>query len=454
MKFDFINIYKPRNDRHGSLNSLAQLRLAASALSAKPETLIILDCFSYNENALSISNKILSKYPDYICFSVLKWNEDFIIKIILDLSKQNYLGKILVGGANAKELEKKIDPTSNLYIIIGEGEYFIYNLVNNNGLSLKHLSYNYTFSSQLYTLNKIIPIYSEFFLQSISAYNNIDTKVLLWETSRGCNFHCGYCGHRLRNESFLLPKYYIENELLYISKINPDNLFIVDPIMGGNKKNLLFILDKLSSLNSNIAITGYMHPHYLDNEVISSLSTSNISELLIGIQTLNPNVPKWVRKNDINKIRSYLPNLFQQRIPWRAELIVGLPGDDMIGLKETLQIVIEQLKPTWLRIYPLLLIKDSLLYSYYIENKSKIGFDSNGIISFLDGITTNDLFEMRAYAGAISSLFCFYQEKGKPCYSLSEIEAKCTNILESLYNKRIFATLDKSEMKELWSNLI
>lgn len=452
MSINFINIYKPRNDRHTTKTSLAQLRLAAAAISANEQEKVVIDCFSCEEESLLIAQKLLSKDTEYICFTLLKWNFDIIISICILLRNLKYAGHILIGGASSKFISRKICIDLNIYTFSGEGEYFIFNLIKNNKLpNALHSELNYCSTIEYYSSYKFVELYSDYFLEHIiKSDNTIDFENILWETSRGCNFNCGYCGHKTREKSLSFPRHYVERELKNIINLNPQNLFIVDPIMGGNNDNLLFILNMLSELNPNISLTGYMHPNILNDLVVNKLSKSNISELLIGIQTLNKDVPLWIRKNNPLKIKKYLPKLSENSIPWRGELIIGLPNDSVEGLKKTLEFTIEYLRPTWLRVYPLLLIEGSPMYGYYLNNSSKIGFDTNGIVAFTDYIDTYNLKFLKAYAGAISSLYCFYKEKDQLHINYLQIEQICLNILKEDKYIELFSLLDKKKMRTIW----
>ena len=135
--------------------------------------------------------------------------------------------------------------------------------------------------------------------------------------------------------------------------------------------------------NSKIGL--YFRPEFIDDETIECLSAANIDHIRIGIQTTNKNIPKWIRSNSLYHIEKYLPKLSENNIDWRGELIVGLPNDNLNGLKNSIDFI-EKLKPTEYFCYHLTIIPNTPMYNLIdnfeedmwvtIDNESKV-YSSN-----------------------------------------------------------------------------
>lgn len=83
-------------------------------------------------------------------------------------------------------------------------------------------------------------------------------------------------------------------------------------------------------------LTIYLRPEFVDDEMVELLSKANLKEVRIEIQTINKKIPSWIRSNSIKSVVGQLPKLSKTNVPWKAEFIIGLPGDDMQGLTESL----------------------------------------------------------------------------------------------------------------------
>ena len=184
-----------------------------------------------------------------------------------------------------------------------------------------------------------------------------------YETSRGCPYRCGYCGHISRENMVLFDLKFIEEEIKNIGRYHIERIFIVDPILGGTPENGKDVLRLMRKYAPNTSIIAYLRPEYLDEEYIEILNMSNIEEIRIGLQSLTESVPQWIRFNNMKKVYGMLPQLSKNGVPWRAELIVGLPGDTVAGFEMSMKKVIDTIQPTYLYAYHLSVLKETPMWA-------------------------------------------------------------------------------------------
>lgn len=210
------------------------------------------------------------------------------------------------------------------------------------------------------------------------------------------------------------------------------------PILGGTPKRGKEILSMFNKYAPNTKITSFLRPEYLDDEYLELLSRSSIEELRFGIQTINESVPNWIRANNISKILKILPLLTSTGIPWRAELIVGLPGDDIYGLKRSIEFVIKEVHPTYLHAYHLSVLKETEMYSL-LNNPGdkwiKIYEDTMRAKESYS-YSEKELIWMVQYAVLITALYNMYA-------SVDEITGKAINEAPE------FAELEKTVMEHM-----
>lgn len=113
-----------------------------------------------------------------------------------------------------------------------------------------------------------------------------------YETVRGCAYNCGYCGHKTRNNLGYIDLENVEEEIKNIKEQGIKRLFIVDPIIGGNKQKGKQVLRMCNEQIPDTKIIAYLRPEMLDDEFVEILSSCNLEEMRFGIQTLNPAVPR------------------------------------------------------------------------------------------------------------------------------------------------------------------
>lgn len=191
----------------------------------------------------------------------------------------------------------------------------------------------------------------------------------------------------------------IENEIKSIGKLNFKKVFIIDLNFAGNKERAKAIIDMFNRYSQQSELTLYLRPEFIDDEAIKLYSEANIEEIRIGIQTTNNAVPKWIRSNSLRYVKEELPKLYKNNIKWRAELIVGLPGDNFEGLKNSIDFV-ENLNPTTYYCYHLTLIKGVKLYSLVnnFNNEFWITKDGNNQAFSASTYTHDELSRMLSYS--------------------------------------------------------
>lgn len=387
--------------------SLGTLRIASKLFSLNNLTvkIITINCDDFNIDDYKFSFNNL----DIVGFGLYNWT----INISSEL-RNKYIDsttEVILGGPSANYLDPK-QWKGNETIIIGEGEHQIYDLIKNK----YHLKDKMVFSNK-YKIEDITlfedsiintnPLYDQKVISDIGLEN---IHEFTWfETTRGCPYNCAFCGHKTRSNVACFPIEFTKKEIQNIGENKIKKVFIVDPVLGGSKKRgkeILKIFNKYSPISKLII---YLRTETLDSEYMNIISDSNISEIRIGIQTLNSNVPSYIRSNSLKAIFQYLPLLKEYMIAWRAELIIGLPGDNFDGFIKTLKTIIDEIHPTYLCAYRLTIIQGTKMYELLhkdgINEHLWIEKDKNNRITCSSTFSAIELNKMLIFGNAITSLY-------------------------------------------------
>lgn len=448
-----ISLYQ-RQEEYPIKYSLASMRLASAIIDLEG-ILVNLEGFPLNESSKEITKKILEKNPQIVGFSAYVWTRSKVSEICKLLASQSQETRLIVGGPEI--LESSIDKKKrNLIYLAGEGEESLKELVLQYKIASGKLSLP---SGKIPSLEMTSPLFSKK-MNSFFTENPLKNGFSWWESSRGCLYKCAFCGHR----SDQMRKYsqeLIKEEIQNIGKLSIKRICIVDPILGGdilNGKNILRLFKKYSP---GTAIRAYMRPEFLDTEYINLLGDSNIESLEIGIQTINPDVPKFIRSNNLEKIDFLLPQLRQNKIPWQAQLITGLIGDTPQGHCESLRYVIEKLRPSRTYSYHLTVINNTTLAS--LTDKSKdlwIRSNKDNCRAFeSSSYSRREMMQMLKFGSAITSLYNYLQENNimsMDVYSFDRLHKIAGPIIESNDSEISHALIleDRYYLKNLWGRLL
>lgn len=455
MKVNLISFYNRFNE-YPTKYSLGTLKLAAYIGQEEKIDVKIIPLDSEQNITDDSISKILEGEPDIVGIPNYMWTEELAQSISKNIG--NCAPKVLkvIGGPSTNSVEFDKWNHDEIFIL-GEGELALMEIckakmkdITFDSTKLSMLSAENVFSETvnlenrqvLYTSTQIprgLPLFSD---DIEKMKQDKSPEAFAWyETTRGCAYTCGYCGHKTRNNLGDVDMDIIKAEIANIRRLGITRLFIVDPIIGGKKNKGKEILELCSEQIPDTKLIAYLRPEMLDSEYVDILQRSNLEEMRFGIQTLNPNVPTWVRSNAIEKIKIELSKLKGRNIRWRAELIVGLPGDDMDGLRNSIQVVIDEFQPTVLAAYHLTAIKGTKVYDLVDGTGPKgmyLKCDKNSQAIASHSYTEQDFHKMAQYSNSITGLYNllkkFYPQK---MINFRKLEAYVLQKMPDADNKKI-----------------
>ncbi|CAK2488157.1 hypothetical protein VCRA2116O29_400031 [Vibrio crassostreae] len=366
--------------------SLANLYLGASLYHDSLHHLIDYEFLGFDDtksNFDSIAHSIFSKEPDILFVGCYVWNEKLIKNVTRIVREKAKQVTIIMGGLSVLygcESFNKDYPEVDLFVR-GEGEEVILDLVSNYistdsksaylelAASLNGVSDHESFSSKHNERLAIDfdKVKSPFLIynrkKSFFDYIEGDYKYLFMEFSRGCIYTCAFCSFDAQALGFRSAgKSRIKEELDVVRNKNVHQIFFVDAIWGGRKNDAksalrylaeepLFYIEK--GERKNTFLYGYFRPELIDEEFAYLLNKAEFSMVQLGIQTLNENVDRIMRRNNVPQILKNVPYLRKYGVPFQVDLIVGFPGDTFEGLVDSIVFVTEKCRPTNFRCYTL-----------------------------------------------------------------------------------------------------
>jgi len=368
--------YYCRFDEFPVRYSLGSLRLAAklSSIENISVSLFPVNCDHFGEgDVLQLMDDINAKNIDILGLPLYSWTVEISIMIRRMIKKHTTVKRIVLGGPSAINYNPD-EWLADEHIIVGEGEIFLAEYCQktlSDYFAVPHRNKDYS-ECENYSISDVFddtrPLYSTEMIDKLKI-GKLDDFVW-YETMRGCMYRCAYCGHKSRSDVSGFSLMFLEEEIKNIGSLKTKRVFIVDPILGGTKDRGKEILRLFTKYAPDTAITFYLRLETLDDEYIEAIKEANVYEMRIGIQTLNKNVPQFIRNNSLEKINKAVKILKEHKIPWRAELIVGLPGDTIEGFMYTLKCVSDEIKPTFLYAYHLSII-DGTPISELVNKKSE-----------------------------------------------------------------------------------
>lgn len=326
--------------------------------------------YTINNTLLDILADIYSERPEVVGFACYIWNLEMTLKLADLVKKVLPEVKIILGGPEVSYEPFSILGTHNYidYIVLGEGEETLKQLLTSLGGScnldsITGLAFRRTdidvvkgCAQVVDNLNSIPFAYSE------ADMDELEDRIIYYESSRGCPFSCQYC---LSSATAGVRYYSLERvfrELKFFVDHDVKQVKFVDRTFNADKKHYLPILKFLAEQECRTNFHFEIAADLLDDEVLAFLQTvpKGRFQFEVGIQsTYNQTLNEIRRKNDWPHIVKAVSQVLSYgNIHVHLDLIVGLPYEDIDRFGQSFNDVFH-LQPDMLQIGFLKLLKGS-----------------------------------------------------------------------------------------------
>jgi hypothetical protein len=281
--------------------------------------------FTIAQNPRDIVEKILNRKPEIVGFGVYIWNTRQTLEVVQILKKVAPEITIILGGPEVSyETEKQELYQLADYVIKGEAEFLFYEFCKNWKLGIK--------PSQKLIAGALPEITKIQFPYSLYTENDLQTRTLYVEASRGCPYKCEYCLSSLDVSVRNFPVKEFLGEMQKLIDKGARTFKFVDRTFNLSPKISTEIMQFfLSHIDKTLFLHFEMVPDRLPDElkVLIEKFPAGSLQFEIGIQTWNPQVAANIsRRQNYPKIQENLKYLKEKTtVHSHADLIVGLPGE-------------------------------------------------------------------------------------------------------------------------------
>lgn len=285
-----------------------------------------------NNQIHSVVTDIFLKKPDRVIFSVYIWNKEFIFSVVRELKKILPNLEIVLGGPevtyNPEETlreNKDVD-----YILVGEGERVFLNFLTKEKTEIKGVGYlkndKYHFLGEEDLIENLEIIPFPYTDEEI----NDNTKIVYYESSRGCPFSCSYCLSSVDRCVRYWAIDRVKEDLLKFLNSKIKLVKFVDRTFNLRKDRYLEIWQfLLENYREGIVFHFEINANVFDDETIEFLKKvpKNYFQFEIGVQSINKETMESInRRNLLERLEKNIKSI-SKNIHLHVDLIAGLPYD-------------------------------------------------------------------------------------------------------------------------------
>jgi histone acetyltransferase (RNA polymerase elongator complex component) len=192
---------------------------------------------------------------------------------------------------------------------------------------------------------------------------------------KGCPHDCVFCNQKhITGQVDKVDSAFVENEIdKYLTTINSKDSFVEVSFFGGSftglsideQTELLKPAKKALDDNKVDAIRLSTRPDYINEVILANLKNYGVSIIELGVQSMDEDVLRLSnRGHSIDVVYKASQLIKYNGFTLGLQMMVGLPGDDEAKDIKTVEEFIK-IKPDMVRIYPALVIKDTLMERMY-----------------------------------------------------------------------------------------
>lgn len=342
--------------------------------------------YTINNKKEEILADIFRRNPDVAAFSCYIWNWSMVSSILTELPKIMPDIHIWLGGPetsyNPNELMKKKPMVTG--IMVGEGEETFKELAEHycskadlsiEGKCLDKISgivYYSRVQAQKAACDEICNT-PERELMDISKlpflYDDIhsfENRIIYYETSRGCPYRCSYCLSSIDKTVRLRDMENVKRELQFFLDNKVKQVKFVDRTFNCNHAHACEIWEYLSKHDNGVTNFHFeIAADIISEEELKILSRlrPGLAQLEIGVQTINPETLKEIRRaSSIDRLRSVVERIISNgNIHVHLDLIAGLPFEDYESFINSFNVVYA-MKPHQLQLGFLKVLKGSYMH--------------------------------------------------------------------------------------------
>ncbi|MBF7095541.1 B12-binding domain-containing radical SAM protein [Alkalibacter mobilis] len=324
--------------------------------------------FTINDRLEQILGRLVEEKAQVYAFSIYIWNVDQTIRIISDLKKVMPNSIVVIGGPEVSfNPKEELIRTGADILAMGEGEIVFQNilraLVSDSDLSkINQIAYlmdgkiHVNGGIDILDMNTLKPAYG------LVDIENLENRIIYYESSRGCPFSCAYCMSSVDKKLRFKNLDMVKEELAFFINSGVKQVKFVDRTFNckshRSKEIFKFLIENNASTNFHFEVAADL----LDEESIEILSKAppGTIQLEAGVQSVNRKTLNEInRVSDVDKIKNNVKRILSfNNVHVHLDLIAGLPLEDLDDFAHSFNEIID-LKPHMLQLGFLKILKGS-----------------------------------------------------------------------------------------------
>lgn len=288
-----------------------------------------------NDDMDAVLEDIIAKSADVVGFSCYIWNIEEVLSLVENIKKLRPKTLVVLGGPEVSyDVVKLLSKNPGIdCVIVGEGEEaFLHNNIALRGEGALEEVGGLVFRKgdkicenppgPPLDLNKIPLSYDE--------KEDLDHKLVYYETSRGCHFRCAFCLSSLDTGVRVADLDKVEEDLRFFTEKQVRTVKLVDRSFNCNLPRAKALFDIIRRLPGKTVFHCEVNPELVNEEFIKALEgLQDRLQFEVGVQSTYPKTLKAIsRTPDVARTLKGIELMQKAGLKLHVDLIAGLPYED------------------------------------------------------------------------------------------------------------------------------
>lgn len=350
--------------------SLGQASILANLLKNGVE--VSTQAYSVNHDDFSadkVSEEIINNAEENtdVALGSFVWNEKHVQKILNNLKKEKFPGRIILGGPQISYVKNGLEkyyPQADIFVR-GYGEEAMVKLLKSSEEKPEIEGVHYAGSQDKgISANVDLESLPSPYLDGIIK----PQRFIRFETQRGCPFRCSFCQHRESDVSktrrnFALPRVMQEIDWITQNKVIQD-VAVLDPTFNSGPQYLQ-VMDRFIEGEYSGKLALQVRPEMIKPEFMDRIVGLNKTGRVViecGVQTIHKNEQKLIdRPNNMKALERNLREAKERGIETEVSLIFGLPGQTPESFSQSIDFC-KDIGVNKIFAFPLMLLRGTPLF--------------------------------------------------------------------------------------------
>jgi len=350
------------NEERGYNPPLGLLYIASMLLKYTDAKVKVIDAQVEEMNFNQIRQQIQAIKPDIIGMTVMTFTLLDVLEVIKVAREVNSSIKIILGGPHPHIYPNEtLNLTKADYLIIGEGEKPIVNLVKNinhpeklknfPGLVFKHKNQVInTGPEQLIQNLDEIP-FPDRTLTDYKKYTSLLSKkspITTMITSRGCPYKCKFCDRPHLGKMFRArTAQNVVDEIQQCKELGMQEILIYDDTFTVDKKRVIDICNKIIKNKIDIEWEIRARVNTIDQFLLKKMKKAGCQRIHYGVESGNQEILNKMEKGiTLNQVKTAFRLTKKEKIETLAYFMIGSEGDTKSTIMQTIDFA-KKLKPDY-----------------------------------------------------------------------------------------------------------